>query len=207
MVVFLLLRGKFIFYYIFFLSPPLSYHYEIKLTPIYFPLPSHLIIKRTMEKKSAPSSVPGDDIDPTNILRIWNRIVGVVIGFFASFIFDEIKELNNQLEVGILTIAVFITWMIIDGYVRKRLSRVWTLRKNKAWRLVILEIMDFAYSLGIFLVIQFLLSLLSDSVDEGDLSSGEKFVGVYTIIIIVFSFFQTLKMLHNPNLVKTIKTI
>jgi len=157
-----------------------------------------------MKASSAANEI--DDVDPTNILRIWNRIVAVIIGFFSSFIFGEIKELNNQLEIGILTIAVFITWIIVDGYVRARLSRFWTLKQNKAWKLVILEIMDFVYSLGIFLVVQFLLNLLSDSVDEGDLSAGEKFVGVYTIIIVVFSFFQTLRMLHNPKLVKNIKT-
>ncbi len=154
------------------------------------------------QKKSPSSNNEVDDINPTNILRIWNRIVGVVIGFFSTYIFNEIKKLNNQLEVAILTISLFIAWMLLDGYMRPRIFQIWVFRQNKSWSLVILEIMDLVWTLGIFLIVQFLLDLLSDSVDEGDLNGGEKFIGISTIIIIVFSFFQSLKVLHNPKLAK-----
>ena len=147
------------------------------------------------ERSKENAETIADDLDPTSILRIWNKIVVVIIGFFSSFIFNEIRQLSNQLEVIIITIILFLTWIMIDNYTRARLSKIWTLVGNKSWQSVILEMMDFIYSLGIFLVVQFLLSLFSDEMGESNLSAGEKAVSIYAIVVVTFSTFQTLKIL------------
>jgi len=140
-------------------------------------------------------SAGGNELNSASIVRVWNRIAAVVIGFFSSFIFNEIRDLPSQLEVSIITIALFLTWMSVDNYIRSRLSKIWTLKGNKAWQRVILEIMDFIYSLGIFLVIQFFLLFLSDEIGESNLNAAEKAVSIYAIVVVTFTIFQTFKIL------------
>jgi hypothetical protein len=141
------------------------------------------------------SSKQSAEDDPKNLLRIWGNINAVVIGFFSSFIFTEINQLSDQLEVALATIAIFAAYMVVDMYIRAHLSEIWSIKGNSAWQEVLLSLMNFVITLGIFLIVQYFLLLLSNAVSESNLSIAEKLLAVYGLVLISFSTFQSLQIL------------
>lgn len=131
--------------------------------------------------------------DPTDIVVIWNQIKTVVIGsFFATFIFDALDSLDNRLEVGIATLSVFGTYMVVDRYLRPHLPEIWSVQGNVAWQQVLKELMSAMVTLGVFLIIQYVLLLISNFMTEANLSISETFLALYSIALITFSTLQSL---------------
>ena len=133
--------------------------------------------------------------DPQNILRLWERLNIMLSFFFSVFVFREVNDLVPPLEAGLVSLSIFCAYVVIDTHVRAHISEIWSVRGNTAWQKVIVAFMDFVYSLGIFILIQYFLLLLESNIEEADLSISEKLELVYAIILFMFVVYQNLKTL------------
>ena len=130
-----------------------------------------------------------------NIVRLVNKGLAVIIGLVSNFVFGIININPNKLETALIVILTFILWVIVDPYIRDWLDNLRVLKSNKTWKEVLILIMDFAFLLGIFLVLQLLLEFLRNSIINSNPSFFEVLIGIYAIMLIAFSIVQTAKSL------------
>ena len=120
----------------------------------------------------------------------------VIYGFVASFIFKMIDIKPNKLELILIVVLVFLVWMMINGYIQKALNSLKTLQTNILLKDVLFNVIDVITYLGIFLVIQFLLTFIESQIVDIDTNLFESFVGLYVILLIAFTVLNTVKALQ-----------
>lgn len=133
--------------------------------------------------------------ETAGIVRLVDKGLAVIIGLVSNFIFGVINIKPNRLELGVLVILVFLLWVALYDYTVTWIKHLRVLKNNKTWQEVLLNIMDFIYLLGIFLVLELVLEFLKTGIGKSDPSLLEILVGIYALMLAGFSVVQSVKSL------------
>lgn len=121
-------------------------------------------------------------INPGEIIKIWDRVEGIVISYFASFSFETMAVLDNMLLVTLLSTEIFIIYMIFDQWLREYIIKELLAKNNKIIQKMMFQFMNNIYYFGIFLFVQFLIQIMRTEIEDGDLSFGEIIVTIISLI-------------------------
>ncbi len=135
--------------------------------------------------------------DGGTLVRLFDRGLNVIIGFFSSTILSLIIVFPHKAIIGLVILVIFIVWSILYEWLRYILDTHWRKIVNERWLAVLKSAVDFVSLLGVFLIIQFFLRLLEESFTSSDFNLYETFLGLFVIMLSTFSVYHTFKYLHN----------
>lgn len=134
---------------------------------------------------------------PLTIWNLFDRAQSVIISIISSAVYSIVSQRGDRIENTILIIGVFLMWMILDGYIREWLGKFWSLQHNRGWQAVLLDTVNFISMLGIFLVLKVALEDVVGKFGQNSISIIELLVTIYSVLLIVLSLVQTIKMLSE----------
>ncbi len=139
---------------------------------------------------SSKNDASADADDDGGILRLLGRGLAVISGLVSSFV---LSMLDVTVEVWLSAVFIVLLWAAVYNDVLRLLRSLRFLRRNKLWRDVLLQVLEFSLLLGIFLVLQLLLRFLGDLVRGASLSNLEIVIGIYELMIAGFALVMTVK--------------
>lgn len=131
--------------------------------------------------------------EKSSFLKIVDKGLGGIILLVSNFVFGILIIKSNRLELSFSVIVVFLLWISADRFIRKLLTKLNVLKKNKVWQDVLLGILDFVQLLGIFLVVQLILEFIKSGINNSNPNLFEIFIGIYAVMLIGFAIVQTIK--------------
>ncbi len=131
--------------------------------------------------------------EKSSFLKIVDKGLGGIILLVSNFVFGILIVKSNRLELSFSVIVVFLLWISADRFIRKLLTKLNVLKKNKVWQDVLLGILDFVQLLGIFLVVQLILEFIKSGINNSNPNLFEIFIGIYAVMLIGFAIVQTIK--------------
>lgn len=142
----------------------------------------------------------------TDVVR---RAQSVITSFFSSFILTQVLLYSvNKYALLLLLVAALVAWnflitVVIDGSLIPDLARSTAFGDGpgvsedriKQWGSTADELLHFGYTLGLFIVMQLFVSILSETWSVNQPSIQEDVVAVIFILVFVYSLLQKLTVL------------
>jgi len=130
-------------------------------------------------------------------LSLEERGSSVIISFFSTFFLGLLLQVNNKVEAFIIVLEGFVIWSVCNYTLIFWILGVVPDESAKQWHDVVANMTQFISMLCIFLVIQFLLSLVETTWFTTDFSIWEVLAAIYVIMITKLTLTKTLKSLTN----------
>ncbi len=140
----------------------------------------------------AAAAAEGDDAgrERNYLLRMFDRSYTVVVAHVSAFVLAALEIQPDGWILSLLLVLLFVLWVASSGYVKRLLDRGFPRAK---WARVVSGLVDFVTLVGVFLVTQFTLLRLFQSLDGAEFSLAEAFVGVLLVVVFIVSILQALR--------------
>lgn len=136
--------------------------------------------------------------DGANIMRLFDRGIGVMTSFFSRFLFDIIIKQPARVEITVIIVFVMVLWIMVDRGIRKLIQKSILMRENRRWRDLIIEVLDFMLLLGVFLITQLLFQLLSEGIGTSEMGAAEAIVLVFIVMVGGFALMLFIREMSSP---------
>jgi hypothetical protein len=151
--------------------------------------------KEENKPKKSKKSESKEEQSPVTWWSLFDRGLSVIISLISTAVYSIIVSRSNRIELTIIIIVAFLLWLSIDGVLRSWIGRMWSLKYNKGWQSVLLDVVNFVSLLGIFLVLELILGNLVNNINSSNPSLFEIGVAIYSVMLIGFSLVHTIKIL------------
>jgi hypothetical protein len=119
--------------------------------------------------------------------RLLDRGRAVIVGFVSDLAVQVVLERPNRTEASLLAVLLFVLLAAAHGRLARWMRALGTLRAHVRWQRVLLDALDFAVLVGVFLVVQLALELLRASVAGVRTDALEIGVAIGALMLLVFS--------------------
>jgi len=128
----------------------------------------------------------------------------VIISFFSSFfltlLLDQTGMRGPSMFVLVILVFGFVLWTIVAHVVQTYAQ--WIGKRNPLWSRTVHNVMDVGSTVGVFVIVQYSISVLRHQWDHGTLSDAEAAV---LIVILLFSLHALLEVYRDWDALLTQK--
>lgn len=132
-----------------------------------------------------------------NALSLFDRFNYIFASIFANFVYLIIIEFGHTIELTLLLLELFATWVILDTHIRTFLTELWTVKENAMWYEMLLGILEFISLILVLILFQLFLFIITTSWKLGDLDWLEGSTAIFSIILVSLSMYQIIKLLYD----------
>lgn len=125
------------------------------------------------------------------IARVWPKISGTTTGIFSRIITEEIFDDSNRNIYVLATVVTLILYASFDFFVRDIVHNMQSVKRNREWKLVIDELLDFPLALAPLLTINVIVNeYLPNSLESSILDTLFVAAGSQMIVTFIFTIFR-----------------
>lgn len=111
----------------------------------------------------------------------------IITSYISTQIYVLISKSDNLRSSTIIITLTFLIWISIQRFIRHFLSDEWILKHYKIWRRVIIGLIEFISSLGLFLSFELIMGYVFSIIDLKEIYYREFFGGIFNVTVIIFS--------------------
>jgi hypothetical protein len=130
-------------------------------------------------------------LQPEDFKSIINNGLRILISFVSTFSLTKLIDVGQDVEITILIFVIYCIWFTIDGNVRVYLKLIWSFQKNTIYYKTLISLINLISNLGIFLLFQFLLTIISNIWNQSNINFAEAVVSLTTILSCCFAVYHT----------------
>lgn len=129
--------------------------------------------------------------------KIWYKISGTVYGVFGQIFSLQVSLNSNRDELIFIILLGNMTYLSIDGIIRRSVKRISNKKTNKEWLAVINGSLDFFLAVSLLIPLDYYSTQVSDQFTGDAYSFSEKIASVFGAMLIVYPIFSFFKVLSK----------
>ncbi len=128
-----------------------------------------------------------------SIQALAGQVQAVVVNEISRTALQILITGPQRIEVVLIVFLVVGAWAWLSGYLIVWIDSAAVLRQNERWRDLLKSVVSVLQMLGVFLVVQLLLSYMRTSVPSTSSGMAEALAGIFVLVIGATALVHTLK--------------
>ncbi len=128
-----------------------------------------------------------------SIQGLAGQVQAVVVNEISRTALQILATGPQRIEVVLIVFLVVGAWAWLSGYLIVWIDSAAVLRQNERWRELLKSVISVLQMLGVFLVVQLLLSYMRTSVPSSGSGMAEAIAGIIVLVVGVIALVHTLQ--------------